>query len=560
MKNFKVISLIVALIMALSVFSFSVFAEETSATEPTNVTDPTDPTGPTDPTDPTDPTEPEDPDAPVTSGDWVYRKITATTIEIIEYKGTSAKCVVPGTLDEKTVVSLASGVVKNNAEITEITIPGTLTSFSADSFMGCINLKTITLESGKLQSFDVEFCQSLETVNLPETVKAVGRFEYCSSLQNINIAAKNATLKSVNGVVYSKDGKTLVKYPAGKLANRFVIPQTVTTVADYAFSETKGNIKEIYAYSTVVKMGDNAFYGCTSKILFQADKIPAGCANAVKGKQTDVNQINIYAPTKVASSEKATELTLSWEKVTGADGYAVYYRSGNSWKHYKNLVANQITIKNLKVGTRYTFAIRSIVKVAGNKLVGSPNYITYATSTLPVATSKIASAKNDVAIKIAWTKVTGADGYAIYHKTAKGWQHLANTTALTVTFKNLKPYTDYTFAVRTLIKTANKLVAGSYRTITVKTNLGVPVVSATQKQSGTVNLTWSAGIGSSHYQVFYKVNNGDWVLAGTYNKVTTVPFKAAKGLKVSFAVRGVRVESGKVVAKSDYKPITVTVK
>ncbi len=558
MKNFKAISLVVALIMALSLFSFSVFAEESSATDPTNVTDPT---SPTTPTEPTAPTEPTDPDAPVTSGDWVYRNITQTTIEIIEYKGTDAKCVVPKELDKKTVVSLASGVVKNNAEITDITFPGTITSLPADSFMGCINLKTITLESGKLQRFDVEFCQSLETVNLPETVKAIGKFEHCSKLQNININEKNATFKSVDGVVYSKDGKTLVKYPAGKLSSRFVIPQTVTAVADYAFAETEGNIKEIYIYSTVVKMGDNAFAGCTSKLLFQAEKIPAGCVNAVKGKQTALNQINVYAPTKVSSKEAATALQLTWEKVTGADGYAVYYRSGNVWKHYKNLAANQIIIKNLKAGTRYTFAIRSIVKVAGNKLVGSPNYITYATATHAVATSKIASAKNDVAIKIAWAKVTGADGYAIYHKTAKGWQHLANTTATSVTFKNLKPYTNYTFAVRSLIKTANKIVAGSYREITVRTNLGTPTVNASQSGTNAVRFTWTASIGASHYQVFYKVNNGAWVHAGTYDKITSAKIPGlTKGLNISLAVRGVRAEGGKIVAKSDYKPVTVTIK
>ncbi len=550
MKNFKALSLIVALVMALSLFSFSAFAVEETSSE----------TDPTNSTETTDPTEPVDPDAPVVSGDWTYKLLTETTIEIIEYKGTAAVCKVPDKLDNKTVTSLASGVVRNNAEITEIVIPGTVTNLPADSFMGCINLKTITVESGKLLHFDVEFCQSLETVNLPATVKTVGRFEQCSMLQKINIDAKNAALKSVNGVVYSKDGKTLVKYPAGKMSDRFVILSTVTTVSDYAFSGTKGNINEIFVPSTVVKMGDNAFSDSVAKILFQAAKIPAGCETAVKGKQTAVNQINVYAPKQISSTETNASITLKWEQVAGADGYAVYYKNAKGWKHYKNLTANTISFVNLKAGVRYTFAVKSLVKTAGG-VVASTNYTAYETATWPVATSKIASAKNDVAIKIAWAKVAGADGYAIYNKTSKGWQHLANTTGTSATLKNLKPYTNYTFAVRTLIKTANKIVAGNYRAVTVRTNLGVPTVTAKQSGTNAVKFTWTPSIGASHYQVFYKVNNSDWALLGTYSKVMTATIPGlTKGLNISLTVRGVRVENSKVVAKSDYKPVTVTIK
>lgn len=560
MKNFKAISLIIAFVMALSLFSFSAFAEDSSTpgTSTPTVTDPEE--QPTEPQEPTDPTEPVDPDAPVESGDWTYKRLTDTTIELIAYKGTAAQCQIPDKLDNKEVTSLASAVVRNNAEIIEVIIPGTITSLPADSFMGCINLKKITVKSGKLQKFDVEFCQSLEAVNLPATIKSIGIFEHCPMLKEINIEAKNASLKSSAGVVYSADGKTLVKYPAGKLSSRFVIPSTITTVADYAFSETRSNIKEIFVPGTVLKMGNNAFYDSVAKILFQAAKIPAGCENAVKGKQTAINQINVYAPKKVSSKENASAIKLEWEKVTGADGYRVYYKTAKGWKALANITANTITFKNLKAGARYTFAVRSLVRTAGG-VVASPNYITYETATYPVATSKIANAKSDVAIKIAWAKVAGADGYAIYNKTSKGWNHLANTTGTTATFKKLNPYTSYTFAVRTLIKTDNKLIAGQYRTVTVKTNIGVPTVTAQQSGTNAIKFTWTRSIGASHYQVFYKVNNSDWALLGTYSKIMmpTIP-NLNKGLNVSLAVRGVRVEKSKVVAKSAYVPVTVTIK
>ncbi|MBE6773925.1 MAG: hypothetical protein E7544_06850 [Ruminococcaceae bacterium] len=557
MKNYKLLSLVIALMMALSLFTFSAFAEEATGE---TTTDPS-ASETTDPTDPTEPTEPVDPNAPVVSGDWTYKNLTETTIELIAYKGTDAKCVIPEKLDNKTVTSLASALVRNNAELVMVEIPGTVTTIAPDSFMGCINLKQITVKSGALQSFDVEFCQSLETVILPETVKTVGKFEHCSMLQKIDIAAKNANLKSVDGVVYSADGKTLIKYPAGKLSSRFAIASTVTAIADYAFSETGGNVKEIYVPASVVKMGDNAFYDSVAKILFQAAKIPAGCENAVKGKQTALNQINVYAPKKVESAQNATQILLKWEKVTGADGYAVYYKNSKGWVHYKNIVANEILISKLVTGAKYTFAVKSLVRTAAG-VVASPDYITYQAATAPAATKKIASAKNDTEIKIAWEKVAGADGYAIYYMSGKTWKHAGNTTGNSATFKKLKPYTDYTFAVRTLLRASDKIVAGSYRTITVKTNLGVPVVTAKQINATSIRFTWTPAIGASHYQVYYKVNNSKtWTLLGTYNKVVsaTVP-GLVKGINISLAVRAVRVESNKIVAKSDYKPVTVTMK
>lgn len=557
MKNFKALSLIVVLVMALSLFSFSAFAQETSdSTTDTTVTDPSDTTKPT------DPTEPVDPDAPVVSGDWTYKVLADSTLELISYSGKAAKVVIPDKLDNKVVTSVASGVVKNNADIMSVEIPGSITSFKADSFMGCLNLKSVTVKSGKLQHFDIEYCQSIEVISLPETVKTIGRFEECSMLQRIDIAAKNASLRSIDGVVYSADAKTLIKYPAGKLANRFAIPATVTSVSDYAFAATKGNIKEIFIPSSVVKMGDKAFDTCYSKLLFQAAKIPAGCENAVKGKNTLTNQINVYAPTKITDyKEAATAVSFQWAKVAGAHGYGVFVREGNKWKALGTTTGNIAVVKNLKAGTKYTFAVVSLVKTAAGKVEKSPNYLSYQTSTAPVATSKIATAQNDVAIKIAWAKVAGADGYAIYLKTAKGWQHLANTAGTSATIKNLKPYTSYTFAVRSITRLTGRYVFGGYKAVTAKTNLGIPAPSVTKSGASEVTLTWSPSIGASHYQVFYKVNDGAWVHAGTYGEIAKVKFPGlTKGMKLSLAVRGVRVENGKVVAKSEYKPVTVTVK
>lgn len=553
MKNKKYVALIIALVAMLSVFSFSAFAEESTSATTAQQTESTQPS--------TDPTCPTVPGTPVVSGDWKYKLLTETTVEVVEYTGKASACLIPEKLDGKTVTALSTGVVKNSA-ITSVTVPGTVDTLPADAFLGCLNLKAFVVLKGNLKSFDVEYCPSLETVVLPENVKTIGKFEQCPALKEIVIDEKNTSLKSVDGVVYSADGKTLVKYPAGKESSRFVIPSAVTQVSDYAFAATASNIKEVFVPSSVVKMGANTFSGSFVQVLFQADKTPAGCQEAVKG-MTNVkwSQINVFAPTKIASAQNNTTIKLFWEKVAGADGYAVYYKNAKGWKHYKNVTDTSLLISGLKPAAKFTFAVRSIVKTSKG-LVGSENFITHQAVTAPVATTKIAVAKNDSVIKLTWEKVAGADGYAVYYKNAKGeWVLYGNTKNNTAIFKNLKAYTVYTFAVRSLVQTADKIVAGNYKAVSVRTNLGVPKITVKQTDSSTVKFTWTRSTGASHYQVFYRVNDSQWMTLGTYDKVSilTIP-GLSKGLKLEFAVRAIRAENGKIVEKSAYTPVAITMK
>ena len=69
---------------------------------------------------------------------------------------------------------------------------------------------------------------------------------------------------------------------------------------------------------------------------------------------------------KVTSPSKG-KITLSWNEVSGATVYKVYYKVGNgSWKLYKT-VAKPTTYNfaNLKSGTKYTFAVRAYRTVSG---------------------------------------------------------------------------------------------------------------------------------------------------------------------------------------------------
>lgn len=78
---------------------------------------------------------------------------------------------------------------------------------------------------------------SLTTVTLPATVTRFddSAFNELTKLENIEVEADNPNYKSVDGVLLSKDGKTLYRYPRGRTEESYAIPDGVEKIASYAF-------------------------------------------------------------------------------------------------------------------------------------------------------------------------------------------------------------------------------------------------------------------------------------------------------------------------------------
>ena len=81
-------------------------------------------------------------------------------------------------------------------------------------------------------------CDMMEEIYLSSSITSIfkrGPFSGCSSLKRIFVDEGNLNFKSVDGVLYSKDGKALICYPAAKTEKVFDVPQGVEIVHEYAF-------------------------------------------------------------------------------------------------------------------------------------------------------------------------------------------------------------------------------------------------------------------------------------------------------------------------------------
>ena len=108
-------------------------------------------------------------------------------------------------------------------------------------------------------------CSSLTSITIPDSVISIGKYAFtgCSGLSSIIVDSNNKSYKSIDGNLYSKDGKTLIQYAIGKTAITFTIPDTVTSIAWSAF-EYCSSLKSITISDSVTSIGGYAFEYCSN--------------------------------------------------------------------------------------------------------------------------------------------------------------------------------------------------------------------------------------------------------------------------------------------------------
>lgn len=173
-----------------------------------------------------------------------------------------------------------------------ITIPKTVKNIGRNAFSGCKNmtyatfasdaqienigqnafgncgLKSITIPQS-VKTIDREAfknCAVLETVNVPAgtTLVSPEAFKFCNNLTAINVATDNQMYSSSDGILLTKDKKTLVSFPAGKANDKFtLLPPSITKIGDYAFYECR-KLKNVVIPQKVISIGERAFGLCAN--------------------------------------------------------------------------------------------------------------------------------------------------------------------------------------------------------------------------------------------------------------------------------------------------------
>lgn len=178
-----------------------------------------------------------------------------------------ANVVIPSKLNNRPVTSIGEKAFYDCDSLKSITIPDSVTSIGNQAFYDCYYLVSVLIPDSVTiignQTF--YYCDSLVSILIPDSVISIGdqAFSCCNKLVNIYVDENNRNYSSIDGNLYTKDGKTLVTYASGKSDNAFIIPDSVTSIGSYAFYSC-GKLTSITIPDGVTSIGDSAFSNCGS--------------------------------------------------------------------------------------------------------------------------------------------------------------------------------------------------------------------------------------------------------------------------------------------------------
>lgn len=190
--------------------------------------------------------------------DGAVYQITADAAYMIRIEEDAETVLIPATLDGKPVrfqldqynapsvnrLVIAEGVtaIESNAFqdwlIQELVLPGTLREIKDEAFQWVRGLQTLTIPEGVERiGRDAFYSNELERIILPSTVTSINEtaFAYSSALKEFIVHEDNPAYRAIDGALYSKDGKTLYRYPAGK-GPEWTIPAGTMEISERAFN------------------------------------------------------------------------------------------------------------------------------------------------------------------------------------------------------------------------------------------------------------------------------------------------------------------------------------
>jgi len=108
-------------------------------------------------------------------------------------------------------------------------------------------------------------CYNLGSLALPAFVRDIksGAWADCKKLNKITIDPKNKNFIIENGLLFNKDKTQLICFLPNKTDSNFVIPSTITEIANQQF-EGCAAMKSIILPPNIKKIGSNAFKDCIS--------------------------------------------------------------------------------------------------------------------------------------------------------------------------------------------------------------------------------------------------------------------------------------------------------
>ena len=272
-----------------------------------------------------------------------------------------------------------------------------------------------------------------------------------------------------------------------------------------------------------------------------------GLANA---KKKSLNSVEKFK----ASALTSGSVKLTWQKVTGANGYLIYrYNSkNNKWIRISKLSSSSKLVSGLKEGTKYVFAIKAY-SATKNRTVFSKSLSKAVTVTPLKSINAFKANARWHRIVLTWDKNASAQTYIIYKRVNNKWKVLKrlNPSANKYNIKNLKANSNFTFGIKACKKIKNQTVS-SEKMAVLSTKTRLPSVKKVRSvfADSKVRLKWNKLEHAKAYKIYsYDYSSAKWSFVAKTKSTTFVKSYLKTATVYKFGI--VPVKSGKKVSAED---------
>ena len=284
------------------------------------------------------------------------------------------------TIPEGVVKVTGSGQYVTSYPSITISLPESLKYFGG-SFHAVWGLTSISFPDG-VTTIEATFssCGDLTTVYLPSSLKslkgapgnALG-FISSASLEYIYGEGNDYYYVDDNRALIVDGGKTLIIY-AGNSATSYLIPEGVTSIGDYAFSNGSG-LTEITIPEGVTSIGNYAFRGCSSLTSITIPEGVTSIGQAAFFNCSSLTSVTIEGVTSIGSDAFRGCSALTEITINGNISLGSYAFSGCSNLTKLTLGANVTTLpSNLFTNSNLTNLTTIVVEAGSSLSAALPTY------------------------------------------------------------------------------------------------------------------------------------------------------------------------------------------
>lgn len=293
--------------------------------------------------------------------------------------------------EEYRVMKLAASAFADQTDITDVTLPNSITALPDYCFQYCESLKSITLPESltKLGADCFSYCKVLEEITQPEGVKEVGDYCFyrCLGLKSVTLpenvkigrrcfmyCIRIESLRLPSGTVLGGDS-----FGSCYALKTLTVDEGVTELADFIECTS---LESVTLPGSITSLGYACFTGCSSlKSITLPDGVTElgdNCFSSCRSLESITIPVNVRSLGRLCFSNCASlkSMTCQWESLDGIEtdidafsgvneeaklyvpaGTAAEYQSTEPWSNFKYIIENGtvgVTAVDAASGVRVT--------------------------------------------------------------------------------------------------------------------------------------------------------------------------------------------------------------